>query len=423
MKEIKCPNCKKAFKIDESGYADILNQVRDEKFQEEIENRLQLAENDKLNAIELAKNEIQHQMNEQLNKRDITIAELKASSKAELIKKLAEKDSIIEKINSKVENAETEKELAVSKAVRDIEKERDDLANTLELKDTEKELLEKTIKESFNGKLDVKDETIKMKDEEIARLKDFKQKLSTKMIGESLEKHCENEFNKLRSTAFKNSGFEKDNDSSSGTKGDYIFREFDNNTDNEIVSIMFEMKNENDLTATKKKNEDFFAKLDKDRKEKNCEYAVLVSLLESDNDYYNTGIVDVSYKYEKMYVIRPQFFIQIISLLRNSGLKSLEYKNELKLIKNQNIDITNFEEKMELFKKGFAKNYDLAARQFGTAIEEIDKTMSHLQKIKDALLSSSNNLRLANKKADELTIKKLTRNNPTMTNKFNELNN
>ncbi len=422
MKEIKCPNCKKAFKIDESGYADILNQVRDEKFEEEIENRLKLAENDKESAIELAKNEIQNQMNEQLNKRDITIAELKANSEAELIKKLAEKDSIIDKINSKIENAETEKELAVSKAVRNIEKERDDLANTLELKDTEKELLEKTIKENFNDKLDVKDETIKMKDEEIARLKDFKQKLSTKMIGESLEKHCENEFNKLRSTAFKNSVFEKDNDSSSGTKGDYIFREFDNNTDNEIVSIMFEMKNENDLTATKKKNEDFFAKLDKDRKEKNCEYAVLVSLLESDNDYYNTGIVDVSFKYDKMYVIRPQFFIQIISLLRNSGLKSLEYKNELKLIKNQNIDITNFEEKMELFKKGFAKNYDLAARQFKTAIDEIEKTMSHLQKIKDALLASSNNLRLANKKADELTIKKLTRNNPTMTNKFNELN-
>ena len=282
-------------------------------------------------------------------------------------------------------------------------------------------MLAQSLKQQHANALQAKDEKLKFKDEEIVRLKDYKQKLSTKMLGESLEQHCETEFNKLRATAFQHAYFEKDNDASGGTKGDYIFKETDANQ-NEIVSIMFEMKNENDHTATKKKNEDFFAKLDKDRQAKGCEYAVLVSLLESDDEFYNTGIVDVSYKYEKMYVIRPQFFIQLISLLRNAGLKTLQYKNELNVIKNQNLDITNFEAKIETFKTGFAKNYDLASRQFKTAVDEIDKTMLHLQKTKDALLASVNNLRLANNKADDLSIKKLTYNNPTMKQKFKEAN-
>jgi len=266
----------------------------------------------------------------------------------------------------------------------------------------------------------IQDATIKMRDDEIDRLKDFKQKLSTKMVGETLEQHCEIEFSKLRATAFQNAYFEKDNDSKGGTKGDYIYKETE--ADNEIISIMFEMKNENDETATKKKNEDFFAKLDKDRKEKNCEYAVLVSLLESDNELYNTGIVDVSHKFEKMYVVRPQFFIPIITLLRNAAMNSLKYKAELNLMRNQNIDITNFEESVDEFRKGFAYNYNLASKKFTTAIAEIDKTISHLNKTKEALLSSENNLRLANNKADDLTIKKLTRGNPTMKEKFDELN-
>jgi hypothetical protein len=292
--------------------------------------------------------------------------------------------------------------------------------NNLNAKDTEMELKEKSLKEDFRRELEHVAKDVKLKEEEIVRLKDFKQKLSTKMIGETLEQHCEIEFNKLRATAFQNAYFEKDNDASGGTKGDYVFKETDHNS-NEIVSIMFEMKNEGDETATKKKNEDFFAKLDKDRREKGCEYAVLVSLLESDNEFYNTGIVDVSHKYEKMYVIRPQFFIPIISLLRNAGMKSLQYKEELAVMRNQNIDITNFEDKINEFKTGFARNYDLASRKFMTAISEIDKTISHLEKTKAALLSSENNLRLANNKADDLTIKKLTYGNSTMKEKFENL--
>jgi hypothetical protein len=276
------------------------------------------------------------------------------------------------------------------------------------------------LQQKHSIELQGKEQMLQLKEDEIIRLKDYKQKLSTKMIGETLEQHCETEFNKLRATAFQNAYFEKDNDSSGGTKGDFIFKEEDINS-NEIISIMFEMKNENDLTATKKKNEDFFAKLDKDRKDKGCEYAVLVSLLESDNEFYNTGIVDVSYKYPKMFVIRPQFFIPIITLLRNAGMKSLQYKEELNIIRNQNIDITNFEGKIEDFKTGFARNYDLASRQFGEAIKEIDKTMSHLQKTKEALLSSVNNLRLANNKAEDLSIKKLTHGNPTMKQQFDNL--
>jgi hypothetical protein len=323
-------------------------------------------------------------------------------------------------MKSKIDMAEMEKKLSVSEALKAIEKERDSLANAIKNKETEKQLLEKSLYEKFTVALKTKDDIIKLKDEEITLRKDMKQKLSTKMLGETLELHCETEFNKLRATAFQNAYFEKDNDSRGGTKGDYIYRETDD-AGNEIISIMFEMKNENDETATKKKNEDFFAKLDKDRTDKKCEYAVLVSLLESDNEFYNTGIVDVSHKHEKMYVVRPQFFIPIITLLRNAAMNSMQYKAELNLMRNQNVDITNFEENMNTFKTGFAKNYELASRQFGEAINEIDKSISHLNKIKDALNASKRNLRLANDKADNLTIKKLTHGNPTMKAKFDGL--
>ena len=301
-----------------------------------------------------------------------------------------------------------------------LEKERDELANKLEHKDTEKQLLEASLKREFETELKTKDDIIKLKDEEITLRKDMKAKLSTKMVGETLEQHCETEFNKLRATVFQNAYFEKDNDSRTGSKGDYIYRETDE-SGNEIISIMFEMKNEGDETASKHKNEDFLKELDKDRVEKNCEYAVLVTLLEADSELYNSGIVDTSHRYEKMYVIRPQFFIPIITLLRNAALNSLKYKSELALVRAQNVDITNFEDNVNTFREGFAKNYDLASRKFKTAIEEIDKTIDHLQKTKDALLSSENNLRLANNKADELTIKRLTRGNPTMAAKFDEL--
>jgi len=421
MNEIICPNCKKAFKVDEAGFADILKQVRDHQFEEELASRLALAENEKSAAVELAKANIKNSLQEQLAKKDQQLTELKSKSDAELTTQLAQKEVEIAEIKSKVENAEIEKKLEVSEAVKAIEKERDNLTNDLKIKEAEKESLEISIKDKFTNQLVVKDETIKMRDDEIDRLKDFKQKLSTKMVGETLEQHCEIEFNKLRATAFQNAYFEKDNDSKGGTKGDYIYKETDE-VGNEIISIMFEMKNENDETATKKRNEDFFAKLDKDREEKSCEYAILVSLLESDNELYNTGIVDVSHKFKKMYVVRPQFFIQIITLLRNAAMNSMEYKAELNLMRNQNVDITNFEEKMDAFKKGFAYNYDLASRKFKTAIDEIDKTISHLQKTKDALLSSDNNYRLANNKADDLTIKKLTHGNPTMKAKFDQGN-
>jgi len=379
MNEIICPNCKKAFKVDKAGFADILKQVRDHQFEEELTSRLALAENEKDNAVKLAEAKIKNSLQEKLTKKDKELIELKAESSNELAKILAEKELEISEMKSKIKNSETEKKLEVSEAIKIIEKERDNLANDLKIKETETQLLEKSIKEQFANKLIVKDETIKMKDDEIDRLKDFKQKLSTKMVGETLEQHCEVEFNKLRATAFQNAYFEKDNDSSGGNKGDYIYKETDD-AGNEIISMMFEMKNENDETATKKRNEDFFAKLNKDRKEKGCEYAVLVSLLESENEFYNTGIVDVSHKFEKMYVIRPQFFIPIITLLRNAAMNSMEYKAELNLMKNQNIDITNFEEKVNVFKKGFAHNFDLASRKFNTAIDEIDKTISHLQK-------------------------------------------
>jgi len=398
MNEIICPNCKKVFKVDEAGFADILKQVRDNQFEEELRKRLKIAENEKVNAVKLAEANLKNSLQEYLAKKDKEINELKAV----------------------IQNAEIEGKLKVADAIKDIEKERDDLANNLKNKETEKQLLEKSLNEKFSAELKTKDDIIKLKDEEIALRKDMKLKLSTKMIGETLEQHCEVEFNKLRATGFQNAYFEKDNDPKSGSKGDFIYRETDE-SNNEIISIMFEMKNEGDETATKKRNEDFFRELDKDRTEKKCEYAVLVSLLEAESELYNAGIVDVSHKFSKMYVIRPQFFIPIITLLRNAALNSMKYKSELSLIRNQNVDITNFEEKINTFKEGFARNYELASRKFKTAILEIDKTINHLQKTKDALLSSENNLRLANTKAEDLTIKKLTHGNPTMKAKFEGL--
>ena len=421
-KSVMCPSCKKVFKVDDSVFTDIVKQVRDTQFQEEVNARLAAAEKEKAAALELIETKIKADFQQQLANKQQEINELQYKSKSQLVSEVSKKEDEIRALKSTIEQAETQKKLEVTTAVNQIEKVKNQLENELKSKDTEKALFEQSLKQQFTDKLNAKNELLKIKDGEIERLQDYKQKLSTKMLGETLEQHCETEFNKLRATAFSNAYFEKDNDASGGTKGDYIFKEEDQNG-NEIVSIMFEMKNENEQTATKKKNDDFLAKLDKDRKAKGCEYAVLVSLLETDNEYYNTGIVDVSYKYEKMYVIRPQFFIQLISLLRNAGVKTLQYKNELKVIKNQNLDITNFEAKIETFKTGFAKNYDLASRQFKTAVDEIDKTMLHLQKTKDALLSSVNNLRLANNKADDLTIKKLTYNNPTMKEKFADLNN
>ncbi len=421
MNEIICPHCKKAFKVDEAGFADILKQVRDHQLEEEIQQRLALAEKEKESAIKLAEANIKNALQEQLAQKDRELADLKAKKEVELSQKLFQKENELLQLKAKIEGAEVEKKLAVSEATKKIEKERDDLANAIRLKESEKELLKRSLTEQYINALKEKDIIIKHKDEEIAIRKDLKSKLSTKMIGETLEQHCETEFNKLRATAFQKAYFEKDNDSSSGSKGDFIYRESDD-AGNEIISIMFEMKNEGDETATKKRNEDFFRELDRDRNEKKCEYAILVSLLEAESEYYNTGIVDVSHKYPKMYVVRPQFFIPIITLLRNAAMNSMQYKAELALVKSQNIDITNFESKINDFKEGFARNYELASRQFKTAIEEIDKTMSHLQKTKDALLSSVNNLRLANNKTEDLTIKKLTHGNPTMKAKFDELN-
>jgi hypothetical protein len=421
MNDIICPNCHKVFKVDEAGFADILKQVRDHKFEEELQTRLNLAEKEKENAVKLAEANLKNSLQQNLAEKDKEIAQLRANNVLELARKLGEKDSTITELKAKNDKSDIEKKLAVSEATQKIEKERDDFANNVKLKESEKLLLEKSLNEKFSAELKTKDDIIKMKDDEIALRKEMKLKLSTKMIGETLEQHCEIEFNKLRATAFQKSYFEKDNDSKSGSKGDFIYKETDD-LGNEIISIMFEMKNEGDETATKKRNEDFFKELDKDRTEKKCEYAVLVTLLEADNELYNTGIVDVSHKYEKMYVVRPQFFIPIITILRNAAMNSMKFKTELALVKSQNVDITNFEDNINAFKAGFAKNYDLASRQFKTAIDEIDKTIDHLQKTKDALLSSVNNLRLANNKAEDLTIKKLTRGNPTMTVKFDELN-
>lgn len=420
MNEIICPHCKKVFKVDETGFADILKQVRDHEFEKELNEREAMFAKDKENAIKLAGANLTNTLQKDLAKKESELVEFKAQKDRELAELNVKRESELMEINSKISNADLEKKLAVTVAVNKIEKARDELVSELKSKDTEKQLLETSLKEKHATELKTKDDIIKMKDEEIALRKDMKIKLSTKMIGETLEQHCEIEFNKLRATGFQHAYFEKDNDSTSGSKGDYIYRETDE-AGNEIISVMFEMKNEGDETTTKKKNEDFFRELDKDRAEKKCEYAVLVTLLESENDLYNTGIIDVSHKYPKMYVVRPQFFIPMITLLRNAAMNSIKYKAELALVRNQNVDITNFEDNINKFKEGFAKNYDLYSRKFKTAIEEIDKTIDHLQKTKDALLSSENNLRLANNKAEDLTIKKLIRGNSTMIAKFEEL--
>ncbi len=391
MNEIKCPHCGKAFKIDEAGYADILKQVRDSAFDQQLHERLELAEQDKRNAIELE--------------------QVKLAS--ELQKTAAAKDSEIQELKSKLESVEIAKKLAINEAVTKVEKERDELKGGLERARLEKELSEKSLADKYETQIKDRDDTIE-------RLRDMKARLSTKMVGETLEQHCETEFNRIRATAFPRAYFEKDNDARTGSKGDFIFRDMDE-AGTEIVSIMFEMKNENESTSTKSKNEDFLKELDKDRNEKGCEYAVLVSLLEPDNELYNTGIVDVFHRYPKMYVVRPQFFIPIITLLRNAAMNSLQYKSELALVKAQNIDITNFETELDTFKTGFARNYELASGHFQKAVDEIDKSISHLQKTKDALLSTVNNLRLANDKAQDVSIKKLTRGNPTMEAKFDEL--
>ena len=419
MKEIKCPNCGEMFQIDESNYQAIVNQVRDQQFSDDLKLREAQLVKEKENALILVEKELQNeieklklQLEQKDNENEANIQLLKNRAETDYLKKLAEKENKILELSNKLENKENENKLVIEKMVNAKDKEIVDLTNQLENSESQYKIKENSLKEKYESQL-------KSKDDLIDYYKDLKVKLSTKLIGETLEQHCENEFNQIRSTAFKNAYFEKDNDIKSGTKGDYIFRDYDDDN-NEIVSIMFEMKNEEDKTATKQKNEDFFAKLDKDRKAKNCEYAILVSLLEKDSELYNTGIVDVSYKYEKMYVIRPQFFIPMITLLRNAALNSMKYKRELAVIRNQNIDISNFENEMNEFKDKFSKNYELAARRFKTAIEEIDKTIVHLQKTKDALLSSENNLRLANNKAQDLSIKKLTRNNPTMQKMFDE---
>lgn len=460
MHEIICPHCKKAFKIDEAGYADILKQVRDSNFEQEIHSRLALAEQEKQNAIELATAKAASELQSTTAEKDTVIQDLKAKLDAgevasklavtvalsavekerdflanqlehakqenesvfqlaeakllnELQKAAATKDSEIQSLKAKLDAIDTEKKLAINQAVSVVEKERDELKSNLVRAALEKELAEKSLKDKYETQ-------IKDRDDAIERLRDMKARLSTKMIGETLEQHCETEFNRIRATAFPRAYFEKDNDARSGSKGDFIFRDMDDGSA-EIVSIMFEMKNENDTTATKSRNEDFLKELDKDRNEKGCEYAVLVTLLEADNEFYNTGIVDVSYRYPKMYVIRPQFFITMITLLRNAALNSMKYKTELALVKAQNIDITNFEDELETFKSAFAKNFDLASKRFQTAIDEIDKSIDHLQKTKEALLGTDRNLRLANDKAQDVTIKKLTRGNPTMAAKFDDL--
>lgn len=440
VNEIICPQCKKAFKVDEAGYADILKQVHDSEFEQQLHERLELAEKDKLKEVELAKSYIRNEMQEVAGSKDAEINELKARLDAgEVTQKLAviealkavekERDQLANKLEKeKQENQsalklaeeqirakEVAQKLAIREAVSRVERERDELKNGLSQKELEKQLAEKSLKDKYETQL-------KDRDDAIERLRDMKARLSTKMIGETLEQHCETEFNRIRATAFPNAYFEKDNDASSGSKGDYIFRDSDN-AGTEIVSIMFEMKNENDTTSIKKKNEDFLKQLDKDRQEKDCEYAVLVSLLEPDSELFNSGIVDMFHRYPKMYVVRPQFFLPIITILRNAAMKSLEYKTELALVKSQNIDITNFESDLDTFKNAFAKNYDVASRKFQKAIEEIDKSIDHLQKTKDALLGTDRNLRLANDKAQDVTIKKLTRKNPTMAAKFDVLDN
>lgn len=424
MHEIKCPHCHTAFTVNEASYADILNQVRTQEFQTEIHERLQQAQMQFQSDMQLAQAQAQNQFDKILADKNHEIAALSnqinayekdsklaaAEIEGRLKAQIAEQDKLIAELKAQAKSLETaknmEKELEITKAVAEKERELSNLNTQLMLQSKENQLEKQSLREKYEAEL-------KQKDETIAFYKNFKARQSTKMIGESLEQHCETEFNRIRTTAFPQAVFGKDNDAKTGSKGDYIYRETDEEG-NEIISIMFEMKNENDETATKKKNEQFFKELDKDRREKNCEYAVLVSLLEADSELYNNGIVDVSYAYPKMYVVRPQFFIPIVSLLRNAALNSLKYKQELAQMRAQNIDITHFEEDLDKFKTDFARNYELASRKFQTAIDEIDKTISHLQKTKEALLSSENNLRLANNKATDLTVKKLVRKNPTM---------
>lgn len=444
MQEIKCPNCGEIFALDESGYAQIVRQIRDKEFEKALKQREKDFAEKKESELELAGMRQKEEYEKALSEKESFIQQLKAQiSGSETEKKLAiseavnekekerekaleakngelaEKARTIEELRAKLQNSETEKKLAVSQALQEKEKELTqrsteiiELKSKLSNKDTERELKEQALQKEYEDKL-------KQKDEQIEYYKDFKARQSTKMIGESLEQHCLNQFNALRMTAFPTAYFEKDNDARTGSKGDFIFRECVDGT--EFISIMFEMKNEMDETATKHKNEDFLKELDKDRREKKCEYAVLVSLLEIDNELYNNGIVDVSYKYEKMYVIRPQFFIPMITLLRNAALNSLKYRQELELARHQQVDILHFEENMNTFKEGFARNYRIASDKFKTAIEEIDKTISHLQKTKEALLSSENNLRLANNKAEDLSIKRLTKNAPSVKEMFEEL--
>ena len=391
MYEIICPHCKKAFKVDEAGYADILKQVHNSEFEQQLHERLGLAKQEKLNAVDL----------------------VKAEASNEILKVTKEKDAEIQDLKAKLGANEVTKKLAINEAVNTIKNECNELKIDLKQVELEKKNTEKSLRDKYETQIKDRDDTIE-------RLKDMKARLSTKMVGETLEQYCETEFNRIRAAAFPRAYFEKDNDATTGSKGDYIFR--DSNEDGtEIVSIIFEMKNESDTTATKKKNENFLKKLDKNRTEKECEYAILVSLLESDSELYNSGIVDVSHRYSKMYIIRPQFFLPIIGLLRNAAMKSLEYKTELALVKAQNIDVTNFENDLDNFKTAFGKNYDIASRKFQTAIDEIDKSINHLQKTKDALLGTNRQLKLANEKAQDVTIKKLTRHNPTMAAKFDEL--
>lgn len=465
MQEIKCPKCGEVFVVDESGYANIVKQVRDKEFAKELQKREEELKEAQQKDLDLVRLEQKNQLDKALSAKDSELSEknkkiqeLEAciknneisrtlavseavnakekeisqkndeinALKADYIAKNMEQDKEIAKLQAQLANGENEKKMAVSEARQLKDKELAEknteiirLKDQLSNKDTEKQLGEESLKREYEAKLKHKDEQLKEKDEQIDYYKDFKARQSTKMVGESLEQHCLTQFNSLRMTAFPTAYFEKDNDAKSGSKGDFIFRESMEGT--EFISIMFEMKNEMDETATKHKNEDFFKELDKDRREKKCEYAVLVSLLEMDNELYNNGIVDVSYRYEKMYVIRPQFFIPMITLLRNAALNSLKYRQELEAAKNQQLDIANFEENMNAFKQGFGRNYEIASKKFKTAIDEIDKTITHLQKTKDALLSSENQLRLANNKAEDLSIKKLTKNAPSVRKMFEEI--
>lgn len=460
MQDIKCPHCGKAFKIDESGYADILKQVRDSDFDRQLHERLELAEQDKRSAVELARAQLAGELEKKASAREAEILALKAKLDAgevarrlavnealgsiererdqlahelaqarqeresaarlaearlasEVQKAAAAKDAEIQALKSRLDAGGMAQRLAVTEAVGAVEKERDALRNNLERVALEKQVAEQMLKDKYETQ-------IRDRDDAIERLRDMKARLSTKMVGETLEQHCETEFNRIRATAFPRAYFEKDNDARSGSKGDYIFRDHDEDG-TEIVSIMFEMKNESDATSTRKKNEDFFRELDKDRTEKGCEYAVLVSLLEPESELYNTGIVDVFHRYPKMYVVRPQFFLPMVTLLRNAATKALAYKSELALVKAQNLDITRFETQLDDFKTAFGRNWRLASDGFEEAVKRIDEAIKDLEKTKDALYKSANNLRLANDKAEDLTIKKLTRGNPTMTAKFAEL--